>query len=100
MVREPLPDPKRKRLEKLFEVASKKMATAASPTDFDYVADLLLQCAAGDPGNVDYVSNYIESLQKKYGNVKKVGAWRNSRNAAPAAPLKKPSPRSSGTKSS
>ena len=74
MVREPLPDPKRKRLEKLFEVATKKAATAAAANDFDYVADLLLQCVTGDPGNALYVRAYVENLQKKYGSSKKVGA--------------------------
>ena len=69
--REPLPDPQRKRLEKIFEVAGKKAAAAAAPNDFDYVTDLLLQCVTGDPGNAIYVRAYIENLQKKYGNNKK-----------------------------
>ena len=69
--REPLPDPKRKRLEKIFEIAGKKAAVAAAPNDFDYVTDLLLQCVTGDPGNAIYVRAYIENLQKKYGNNKK-----------------------------
>jgi tetratricopeptide (TPR) repeat protein len=73
MVREPLPDPNRKRLEKVFEVASKKAATAATPDDFDYVTKLVAQCVVGDPGNAVYVRTYVESLHKKYGNVKKVG---------------------------
>jgi tetratricopeptide (TPR) repeat protein len=69
--REPLPDPKRKRLEKIFEVAGKKAAVAAVANDFDYVTDLLVQCVTGDPGNALYARAYIENLQKKYGNNKK-----------------------------
>jgi tetratricopeptide (TPR) repeat protein len=71
MVREPLPDPNRKRLEKVFEVASKKMAAAATPDDFDYIAKLVGQCIHGDPGNAAYVKTYLESLQKKYGDNRK-----------------------------
>jgi len=71
MVREPLPDPQRKRLEKVFEVASKKAATAKTPDDFDYVAKLAGQCIAADPGNVAYVRSYLENLQKKFGNNRK-----------------------------
>ncbi len=72
--REPLSDAKRKRLEKIFEVAGKKAAAAASPGDFDYVTDLFLQCASADPGNPVYIRAYLENLQKKYGNVKKIGS--------------------------
>ncbi len=73
-VREPLSPAKQKRLEKVFEVAGKKAATAATPNDFDYVTDLLLQCVAGDPGNAIYVRAYLENLQKKFGNSKKISA--------------------------
>src|SRR5664280_103412 len=66
--REPLSPAKRKRLEKVFEHASKK---ATASTDFDYVTELLIQCVAGDPGNGNYVRTFIENLQKKYGNNKK-----------------------------
>src|SRR5664279_2218364 len=71
MVRDPLPDPKRKRLEKVFAVASKKAAASTTPSDFDYVTELVGQCVLGDPSNPAYVRAYIESLQKKYGNNRK-----------------------------
>ena len=71
MVREPLPDSQRKRLEKVFDVASKKVATAKTPDDFDYVTKLVGQCIVGDPGNASYVRIYLESLQKKFGNNRK-----------------------------
>ena len=89
MVREPLPDPKRKRLEKLFEVATKKAAAAAALNDFDYVADLLLQCVTGDPGNQVYVQAYIENLQKKYGNCKKVGTLAQFKELGARSAVKK-----------
>src|SRR3990170_2665797 len=72
--REPLPDPKRKRLERIFEIAGKKAAAAAEPNDFDYVTDLLGQCVTGDPANASYVRAYIENLHKKYGNPKKISS--------------------------
>jgi tetratricopeptide (TPR) repeat protein len=69
--REPLSPAKRKRLEKVFEVASKKAAASTAPGDFDYVTELVSQCVLGDPSNPTYVRAYIESLQKKYGNNRK-----------------------------
>jgi tetratricopeptide (TPR) repeat protein len=69
--REPLPLAKRKRIEKVFEVASKKAAAAATPHDFDYVTDLVSQCVQVDPGNALYVRTYINNLQKKFGNNRK-----------------------------
>ena len=65
--REPLTPAKRKRLEKLFEHATKKTAAG----DFDYASELFEQCVVGDPGNFPYVSGFIENLQKKYGNNRK-----------------------------
>lgn len=70
--REPLSDLKRKRLERIFEIAGKKAASAAGPNDFDYVTDLLGQCVTADPGNAIYVRAYVENLHKKFGNPKKV----------------------------
>jgi tetratricopeptide (TPR) repeat protein len=71
--RTPLPEASRKRLEKVFAVATKKATTAASPTDFDYVTDLLAQCVSADPGNAFYVSAYLENLHKKFSGQKKAG---------------------------
>ncbi|MCX6995691.1 MAG: ribosome recycling factor [Kiritimatiellaeota bacterium] len=64
--REPLSPAKRKRLEKVFDVAVKKVAVAATSHDFDYLTDLLTQCVIGEPGNINYVRAYVENLQKKY----------------------------------
>jgi tetratricopeptide (TPR) repeat protein len=52
------------RLRKIFEHAAAK--TPATCQDFDHVLDLLDQCVAGEPGNVNYVRAYVETLQKKY----------------------------------
>jgi tetratricopeptide (TPR) repeat protein len=70
--REPLTPAKRKRLEKVFEIAGKKASAATEANDFDYVVDLLGQCVMGDPANATYVRAYIENLQKKHGNPKKI----------------------------
>jgi tetratricopeptide (TPR) repeat protein len=67
-VREPLSPAKRKRLEKVFEHATKK---SASSNDYDYFTELLTQCVVGDPSNINYVRTYIENLQKKYNNNRK-----------------------------
>lgn len=69
--REPLTTAKQKRLEKVFEIASKKAESASTGTDFDYVTDLLIQCVTGDPSNPIYIRAYIENLHKKYGNNRK-----------------------------
>jgi tetratricopeptide (TPR) repeat protein len=65
--REPLSPAKRKRLQKVFEHASKQM----SQDNFDYATELLSQCVIGDPGNLSYVQSYLGNLQKKYNNNKK-----------------------------
>ena len=66
--RKPLPPGKRKRLDKLFEMASQKAATAQTQHDFDYITSLLIECVVGDPGNQICIRAYIENLQKKYNN--------------------------------
>ncbi len=68
--REPIPAGKRKRLEKLFEMAGQKAATAQTQHDFDYITNLLTECVAADPGNPTYVDAYITNLQKKYNNIR------------------------------
>jgi len=64
--REPLSPAKRKRLQKLFEHASKQM----SQESHDYATELFAECVLGDPSNLTYVQSYIENLQKKYNNNK------------------------------
>jgi len=62
--REPLSPAKAKRLQKVFQHASKQM----SQDNFDYATTLLMQCVLGDPGNLGYVQSYVGNLQKKYNN--------------------------------
>jgi tetratricopeptide (TPR) repeat protein len=89
MVREPLPEPQRKRLEKVFEVATKKVATATTPDDFDYVTKLVGQCIVGDPGNAIYVRTYLDSLQKKFRSPAKVGSLAQFKERAARGAVKK-----------
>ena len=65
--REPISPAKRKRLQKVFEHASKQM----SQDNFDYATELLGQCVVGDPANLIYVQSYVGNLQKKYKNNRK-----------------------------
>ncbi len=65
--REPVSPAKRKRLQKVFEHASKQM----SQDNFDYATELLGQCVLGDPGNLIYAQSYVGNLQKKYKNNRK-----------------------------
>jgi hypothetical protein len=39
--------------------------------NYNYVAELLLQCVLSDPSNLIYVQSFVGTLQKKYGNAKK-----------------------------
>jgi tetratricopeptide (TPR) repeat protein len=87
--REPLTPAKRRRIEKVFEVASKKAEAASAANDFDYVTDLLSQCVIGDPGNPIYVRAYIENLQKKYGNNKKGSPLAQFKERGARAAIKK-----------
>ncbi len=89
MAREPIPEPKRKRLEKVFEVATKKAAAATTPSDFDYAAELLFQCVKDDPGNAFYVRAYLDCLQKKFGNNKKGSSLAQFKERGARAALKK-----------
>ena len=87
--REPLSPAKRKRLEKTFEVASKKAATSTTPSDFDYVVELVAQCVLGEPGNATYVRAFIENLQKKYGNNRKGSSLAQFKELGARSALKK-----------
>ncbi|MBN1393750.1 MAG: tetratricopeptide repeat protein [Pirellulales bacterium] len=77
--REPLSPAKKKRLEKLFEVANNKAESASAPNDFDYITELLTQCVFGDPGNAYYVRALLDNLHKKY---------KHNKKGAPLAQLK------------
>ncbi|MGW8256998.1 MAG: tetratricopeptide repeat protein, partial [Thermoguttaceae bacterium] len=57
---------KNSRFEKIFSHAQ-KIATGLKP-DYEYAAELISQCVAADPANVEYAKTFIEYLQKKYNN--------------------------------
>ncbi|HEY4312087.1 MAG TPA: tetratricopeptide repeat protein [Pirellulales bacterium] len=57
----------RGRLQACFEHGSK----SASKGNYDYATEMFTQCVQGDPGNLLYVQNFLNNLQKKYGNNKK-----------------------------
>ena len=84
--RDPITPAKRKRLQKLFEHASKQMAQE----QYDYACELFEQCVLGDPSNLIYAQNYVGNLQRKYGNnktgqklaqLKELGARKAARKA-------------------
>jgi len=62
--REPITPVKRKRLQKIFEHASKQM----TQENYDYATELFAQCVLDDPANKIYVQSYIGNLKKKYDN--------------------------------
>ena len=84
--REALTPAKRKRLEKVFEHASKKVTGG---NDFDYASELFAQCVIGEPGNINYVRAYIENLQKKYNNNKKGASLAQFKERGSRSALKK-----------
>jgi tetratricopeptide (TPR) repeat protein len=55
---------KRKRLQQCFEHANLQM----SQENYDYAAELLTQCVAGDPANFIYLQSFLSNLKKKYNN--------------------------------
>jgi tetratricopeptide (TPR) repeat protein len=65
--RQPLSPVKRKRLQQMFEHASKNAAQG----QYDYATVLLTNCVVGDPGNVIYTRAFLDNLFKKYNNNKK-----------------------------
>jgi tetratricopeptide (TPR) repeat protein len=87
--REPLSLAKRKRLEKVFELATKKAATAATTEDFDYVVDLVNQCVHADSSNPIYVRAYLDNLQKKFGNNRKGSALSQFKELGARSAIKK-----------
>ncbi|MEN6452378.1 MAG: hypothetical protein ABFC96_17960 [Thermoguttaceae bacterium] len=87
--REPIPPGKRKRLEKVFEVADKKAAAAASSADFDYATKLLNECVSGDPSNPVWVNRFLENLHKKYNNNKKGSPLAQFKERSSRSALKK-----------
>ena len=45
----------------------------ASQDKYDYAIELFTECVQGDPGNLEYLQNFMTNLQKKYGSAKKLG---------------------------
>jgi tetratricopeptide (TPR) repeat protein len=69
-------DRQRKRLQRIFEAASKQ----DSLEKFDYATDLYADCLRGDPGNYEYLRCLLSALQKRYVSVKKIPmAWTKAR---------------------
>ena len=60
-------DVKRRKLEHLYDHAT----TQFNQKNYDYAADLYIQCVSNDPGNMTYVQAYLDNLRKKYNNNKK-----------------------------
>jgi hypothetical protein len=83
--RAPLAPAAKKRLQKCFEHASKQI----TQSNHDYATELLSQCILGDPGNVIYVRNFVENLQKKYNNNKKGAALAQFKERGARGALKK-----------
>lgn len=53
---------RRKQLQKTFEIGMQKSAQKS----YDYATELLVQCAAADPGNVQYLQGLLNNLKEKY----------------------------------
>ncbi len=58
---------RRKRLQQCFEHANLQM----TQENYDYAAELLTQCVAGDPANYIYLQSFLGNLKKKYNNNKR-----------------------------
>ena len=71
MVREPLPPAKRKRLEKVFEVASKKATPPPPPPISTMSRNCCGQCVRASRATPPTSARIIENLQKKYNNNRK-----------------------------
>jgi tetratricopeptide (TPR) repeat protein len=78
-------DKQRKRLQKLFEAASKQ----DSLEKYDYATDLYSQCVHGDPGNYEYLRCFMSLLHKRYVSAKKLGPMAAFKARAEKAALKK-----------
>lgn len=53
---------RRKQLQKTFDIGMQKSAQKS----YDYASELLAQCAAADPGNLQYVKGFLDNLKRKY----------------------------------
>jgi tetratricopeptide (TPR) repeat protein len=55
------------RLDKLLDHA-RKITTATLKPDFQYATELLTECILSSPGNIEYVTAFLENLHKQYNN--------------------------------
>ena len=86
--REPLPPAKRRRLQQLFEHATK----AADASNFDYAINMLTECVVGDPSNRIYAQQLLSTLSRKYNNSpKNVGKLAGIKSAGTKTSLKRSS---------
>ncbi len=69
----------RKRLQKMFDAASKQ----DSLNKYDYATDLYADCVRGDPGNLEYLQCLVTVLHKKLRQREK--ARSDGGNSRPAA---------------
>ena len=65
--RQPIPPAKRRRLQQMFEHGNRSTGKG----DFGYATEMFTQCVTGDPGNLLYVSNFLNNLKLQYNNNKK-----------------------------
>jgi tetratricopeptide (TPR) repeat protein len=80
------PDEKqRKRLQKLFEAASKQ----DSLEKYDYATELYADSLRGDPGNYEYLRCLMSVLHKRYVSAKKLGPMAAFKGRSEKAALKK-----------
>jgi tetratricopeptide (TPR) repeat protein len=76
---------KRKRLEQMFEYASKQ----AAQEEYDVACEMFGQCVAGDPFNLKYLRAYVENLQKKYNDNKRGASFASLQAMGARSALKK-----------
>lgn len=58
---------KRRRLQQVYDHAMIQF----NQKNYDYAADLFIQCVSNDPGNMVYVQAYLENMRKKFDNNKR-----------------------------
>ena len=87
--REPIPAGKRKRLEKLFEMAGQKAATAQTQHDFDYITNLLTECVAADPA-IRPTLMLTSRTSRKNTTTSAPGRWPELKEPRPRGPEESP----------
>ena len=85
--REPLSAATRRRLQQCFEHGSK----SASQGNFDYAENMFTQCVVGDPANVIYTKQFIDTERQKYNHNKKGSKLASFKGAGTKTSIKKAS---------